>query len=111
MQESARKGIERREFGYDDIVDRVLLTMANEAALLLAEGVTTRPSDIDLVLVNGFGFPKWEGGPSFWAARQPLATLTARLEELALTTGSGFIKGDLEMFHHLDALQQYAATA
>lgn len=109
-QESARKGIERREFSRDDIVNRVLLTMANEAALLLAEGVTTRPSDIDLVLVNGFGFPKWEGGPSFWAARQPLAFLNASQEALALNTGPGFIMGDLAMFHHLDARQQHATT-
>lgn len=111
VQESARKGIERRAFSRDDIVDRVLLTMANEAALLLAEGVTTRSSDIDLVLVNGFGFPKWEAGPAFWAARQPLASLKTGQHELARLTGAGFVMGDLAMFHHLDAMQQRAATA
>ncbi|MNQ78961.1 Fatty acid oxidation complex subunit alpha [compost metagenome] len=110
VQESARKGVERREFSRDEIVERVLLTMANEAALLLAEGVSTRPSDIDLVLVNGFGFPKWEGGPSFWAARQPLATLEARQQDLAESTGPGFVKGDLALFHHLDTQQQHVAT-
>lgn len=110
VQESRRKGIERRVLSRDDIVDRALLTMANEAALLLAEGVTTRSSDIDLVMVNGFGFPKWEGGPSFWAARQSLTHLKARQEAMAGTNGPGFEKGDLAMFHHLDALQQSAAT-
>ncbi|VVN98933.1 3-hydroxyacyl-CoA dehydrogenase NAD-binding domain-containing protein [Pseudomonas fluorescens] len=110
VQESMRKGIKRRVFSRDDIVDRTLLTMANEAALLLAEGVTTRSSDIDLVMVNGFGFPKWEGGPSFWAARQSLTSLKARQEAMAGITGPSFVKGDLAMFHHLDALQQSAST-
>lgn len=110
VQESVRKGIERRVFSRDDIVDRALLTMANEAALLLAEGVTTRSSDIDLVMVNGFGFPKWEGGPSFWAARQSLTSLKARQATMADMSGSSFVKGDLAMFHHLDALQQGAST-
>ncbi|WP_028238333.1 3-hydroxyacyl-CoA dehydrogenase NAD-binding domain-containing protein [Stutzerimonas azotifigens] len=111
-RESARKGIARRTFSPGDIVERVLTTMANEAALLMTEGVTTRASDIDLVLVNGFGFPKWEGGPAFWSARQPLASLKALQQQLAAVTGAGFIKGDLAMFHHLNAFSQSdAATA
>lgn len=53
---------------------RVLLALANEAALLLAQGVSSRVGDIDLALVHGFGFPAWEGGPVFWSCRQdPLA--------------------------------------
>lgn len=61
-------------------------------------------------MVNGFGFPKWEGGPSFWTARQSLTSLNTRQEALARGIGRSFIKGDLAMFHHLDALQQGTST-
>ena len=53
----------------DAIVPRLLTAMASEAALLLAEGATTRVTDIDVAQVHGYGFPKWEGGPAFWACR------------------------------------------
>ena len=53
-----------------EIQRRALLAMVNEAALLLAEGVASRASDIDVVLVQGYGFPRWEGGPVFWARQQ-----------------------------------------
>ncbi|WP_150305832.1 3-hydroxyacyl-CoA dehydrogenase NAD-binding domain-containing protein [Pseudomonas saliphila] len=110
-QISASKAITRQPFSREAIVERVLLTMANEAALLLTEGVTTRVGDVDLVLVHGFGFPKWEGGPSFWASRQPLAHLKRRQQELARVTGHGFVKGDLALFHHMHNRQSISATA
>src|SRR5690606_6253121 len=100
-QASRDKGIERQQFTDQAIVDRVRLSMVNGAALLLAEGVTTRVGDVDLVMVNGFGFPKWQGGPAFWAAQQDLAELRQRQEALAKVTGPGFVKGDLALFHHL----------
>ena len=110
-QASRDKGIERQPFTDQAIVDRVLLSMVNEAALLLAEGVTTRVGDVDLVMVNGFGFPKWQGGPAFWAAQQDLAQLRQRQEALAKVTGPGFVKGDLALFHHLHNRPVTAATA
>ncbi|MBF5095620.1 3-hydroxyacyl-CoA dehydrogenase [Azospirillum sp. INR13] len=87
---SAAKGITRAAVSDEEIVTRVLLTMVNEAACLLSEGVATRPSDIDLVLVNGYGFPAWEGGPLFWAGRQDPAWLRAELARLGGLGGSGF---------------------
>ncbi|MGE8541785.1 MAG: 3-hydroxyacyl-CoA dehydrogenase NAD-binding domain-containing protein [Acinetobacter sp.] len=101
IQTSADKKIERQEFSSEQIVERVLLTMSNEAALLLAEGVTTRMNDIDLVMVNGFGFPKWKGGPAYWAARQDLNNLYTKQKALAEVTGAGFIAGDLSIFQKL----------
>ena len=100
-QASRDKGIERRRFTAQQIVKRALMAMVNEAALLLAEGVTTRVGDVDLVMVNGFGFPRWEGGPAYWAAQQELAQLNLDQQELAQVTGYGFIKGDLALFHHM----------
>nr|WP_316640280.1 3-hydroxyacyl-CoA dehydrogenase NAD-binding domain-containing protein [uncultured Roseateles sp.] len=95
------KGIVPRELGYAEIQHRVMLTLVNEAALLLAEGVAERATDVDVVLANGYGFPRWEGGPVFWARERAAAALAADLEELAALNGSGFVRGDVR--HLLDA--------
>lgn len=95
---SAEKGIRRRVFTAEEIVWRILVTMVNEASLLLDEGVAQRPSDVDLVLVNGYGFPRHEGGPLFWASRQDPAKLTATLDAIAAATGHGFRKGNPARF-------------
>ena len=63
----ADKGITPRPFADEEIVRRALLALVNEAALLLAEGVAERATDVDVVLANGYGFPRWEGGPVFRA--------------------------------------------
>lgn len=92
---SAQKGIARRVLPQDEIQRRALLTMANEAALLLAEGVARRASDVDVVLVNGYGFPRWEGGPVYWAKQRSDAALEKELDWLAELSGPGFRRGDL----------------
>jgi 3-hydroxyacyl-CoA dehydrogenase len=93
---SAARGITRRSLPADEIQRRALLAMANEAALLLAEGVAVRPSDVDVVLVQGYGFPRWEGGPVFWARRQDRARLEADLQALGREAGHGFVVGNLD---------------
>ncbi|HET9580398.1 MAG TPA: 3-hydroxyacyl-CoA dehydrogenase NAD-binding domain-containing protein [Usitatibacter sp.] len=95
-EHSKRKGIARRPFTREEIQWRALATMVNEAALLLGEGVAQRPSDVDLVLVNGYGFPKHEGGPLFWASRQDRARLERELDALGQATGHGFQRGDID---------------
>ncbi|MDD3017383.1 MAG: 3-hydroxyacyl-CoA dehydrogenase NAD-binding domain-containing protein [Comamonas sp.] len=94
---SARRGIARKAIGPTTIQRRALLAMANEAALLLAQGVALRASDIDVVLAHGYGFPRWEGGPVFWTRQQDLATLTRELQALAQECGHGFVVGDLSI--------------
>ena len=89
------KGITPRELSSEEIQRRVVLTLVNEAALLLAEGVAERATDVDVVLVNGYGFPRWEGGPVFWARERGAAALQADLDELAALSGSGFVRGDV----------------
>lgn len=81
----------------DAIELRALMAIVNEAALLLAEGVTTRADDIDVVLVNGYGFPRWEGGPVFWARRQPVHRLEAGLALLEQAVGAQFQRGNLAL--------------
>ena len=87
-------GLERRTLAAEEIQRRALLAMVNEAALLLAEGVAQRPGDVDVVLANGYGFPRWEGGPVFWARERGLEALCADLQWLAELSGPGFVQGD-----------------
>jgi 3-hydroxyacyl-CoA dehydrogenase len=61
----AKKGITPRSFSTDEIQQRMLQAMAAEGEALLAEGIAARPSDIDLVMINGYGFPAHRGGPMF----------------------------------------------
>jgi len=95
-QASLARGIARREIAPDEIQRRALLAMANEAALLLSEGVANRPADVDVVLVQGYGFPRWEGGPVFWARRQDRQGLEAELQQMAREAGHGFVLGNLD---------------
>jgi 3-hydroxyacyl-CoA dehydrogenase len=92
---SRRKGIARRPIAPGEIRARALAAIVNEAALLLDEGIAARASDVDLVMVNGYGFPPQHGGPLFWASRQPRAEIEAALEALAASVGHGFRRGDV----------------
>jgi 3-hydroxyacyl-CoA dehydrogenase len=94
-QASAARGLTRQPLSAEQICRRALLAMVNEAALLLAEGVAARASDIDVVLVQGYGFPRWEGGPVFWARQQDRTALARDLQALAQAAGHGFRLGDL----------------
>lgn len=96
-QASVERGIERRSLSAEEIQRRALLAMVNEAALLLSEGVATRAEDIDVVLTQGYGFPRWEGGPVFWARHQDRHRLEAELRQLASEAGHGFVLGNLEI--------------
>ena len=85
----------RRSFDNAEIQLRALLAIVNEAALLLGEGVAERATDVDVVLVNGYGFPRWEGGPVFWARDRGAEALSRDIDRLAELSGPGFIRGDI----------------
>lgn len=87
---SKAKGITRRAFTREEIQRRALAALVNEAGLLLTEGIAQRASDIDVVLVNGYGFPGHRGGPLFWAAHQPRAEIEAAIGEIERAGGLGF---------------------
>ncbi|CAN7376039.1 3-hydroxyacyl-CoA dehydrogenase NAD-binding domain-containing protein [Acidovorax delafieldii] len=93
-QARAEKGITPRIISDEEIVRRVLLALANEAALLLAEGVASHATDVDLALVNGYGFPRWEGGVVFWARERGETALSADFAWLAEINGPGSRIGD-----------------
>ncbi len=77
------KGISPRRIGSDEIRLRCLSALANEAAKVLGEGLAQRPSDIDAILLAGYGFPRWQGGPMAWAADRGLMVLRADLHRFA----------------------------
>ena len=67
----AAKSITSRQFSSEEIISRLLSAMASEGEVLLAEGIAARASDIDLVMINGYGFPAHKGGPMFAKAQTP----------------------------------------
>lgn len=67
----AEKGITPRDFSAEEIVNRLLAAMTDEGRRLLDEGIASRESDIDLVMINGYGFPAHKGGPMFAASQTP----------------------------------------
>lgn len=84
-------------FTPEQIQRRLLLAILNEAALVMAEGVASSEVDIDLALVNGYGFARWQGGPVFWGKGQDAARLRDELSALGAVSGSGFVIGDLSV--------------
>ncbi|MYA16747.1 MAG: 3-hydroxyacyl-CoA dehydrogenase [Gammaproteobacteria bacterium] len=64
---SAELGFSRREINEDEILKRCLYPLVNIGAQLLDEGVALRASDIDVVYIYGYGFPKYRGGPMYYA--------------------------------------------
>jgi 3-hydroxyacyl-CoA dehydrogenase len=80
--------IERRAISRKEIVDRCVYALVNEGAHLLGEGVALRASDIDVVYLNGYGFPAWRGGPMCYADNVGLASVLARVEEFRTRHGA-----------------------
>ncbi len=74
-------GITRREIGDDEIVQRLICPLINEAALILEENIAQRPGDIDVVWVNGYGFPVYRGGPMFYADSVGLPAILETLND------------------------------
>jgi 3-hydroxyacyl-CoA dehydrogenase len=96
-ESSAVKSIARRDFFSQEIVDRVLLTMMNEVAHLVSERVVGDATDADIALVNGYGFPRWQGGPVFMAREMGLEKLNAAIDVLEKQSGPGFKRANLNV--------------
>ncbi|NKI18639.1 3-hydroxyacyl-CoA dehydrogenase [Spongiibacter sp. KMU-166] len=91
IEEHSKKwGISRRDISADEITDRLILALINEGAKLLEEGIAERASDIDVVYVNGYGFPRWRGGPMFYAETYGLANAVNRMTQFQQQTGDDF---------------------
>ena len=74
-----QNGVRQAGFSDDDIIERSLYGMINEGARALEEGHAQRASDIDVIYVNGYGFPSWRGGPMFYADTVGLDKIVERM--------------------------------
>jgi 3-hydroxyacyl-CoA dehydrogenase len=84
------KGIEQRKIGDAEILERCIYPMINEGAKILEEGKAQRASDIDIVWINGYGWPVYRGGPMFYADTIGLKTVLAKLKEFQAKFGDDF---------------------
>lgn len=100
---AAELGIARREIGAEEIIERTLYPLVNEGAKILEEGIAARASDIDVVWVNGYGFPIGKGGPMFWAGLEGAGKIVERLEYWHRRTGRA-------IFEPAPALKRFAET-
>jgi 3-hydroxyacyl-CoA dehydrogenase len=73
----------RRDISDEEIVDRCILGLVNEGAKILEEGVAQRSSDMDIVYINGYGFPIWRGGPMFYANSIGLDKVLEKINKFA----------------------------
>jgi len=67
IRTSRELGIDRREISEEEILQRCMYPLINEGARILEEGIAQRASDLDIVWLYGFGFPRYRGGPMFYA--------------------------------------------
>ena len=89
IAEQQRKvGVNPRTVGDEEIFERMLYPMINEGARILEEGIASRPSDIDVIWMNGYGWPSWTGGPMHYADTVGLAKIADRLAFYADSTGN-----------------------
>src|SRR5262249_13084480 len=78
--EWARKaGIPRRTITNDEILERTLYALINEGAKILEEGIALRAVDIDIIYINGYGFPAYRGGPMWYADTVGLTKIYERI--------------------------------
>ena len=100
---SSQNNIERREISDQEIIDRCILALVNEGARILEEGVAQRSGDMDIVYINGYGFPIWRGGPMFYANQLGLAEVISKM--------SAFSKLDKNFWKPAPLLQKLADSS
>lgn len=66
-REAEAIGVEQREIGSEEIIERCIYALVVEGARILEEGISPRSSDIDVIYLNGYGFPRHRGGPMHYA--------------------------------------------
>jgi len=87
---AAKKGINRRTISDEEILERCIYPMINEGAKILEEGKAQRASDIDIVWINGYGWPVYRGGPMFYADLVGPEKVLAKMKNFEATMGEDF---------------------
>ena len=86
----AKSGKNPRTIPDEEILERCIYPMINEGAKILAEGKAIRPSDIDVVWVNGYGWPVYRGGPMYYGDQIGLDKVLAKMKEFEAKMGDAF---------------------
>jgi 3-hydroxyacyl-CoA dehydrogenase len=87
---AAKKGVNRRVISDEEILERCIYPMINEGAKILEEGKALRASDIDIVWINGYGWPVYRGGPMFYGDTIGLGKVLERMKMFQATMGDEF---------------------
>jgi 3-hydroxyacyl-CoA dehydrogenase len=87
---SAARTITRRTITDEEILERCLYAMINEGARLIEAGIVSRPHEIDVIWLHGFGFPAYHGGPMYYADRMGLKAVHERLLRYADQVGAEY---------------------
>jgi 3-hydroxyacyl-CoA dehydrogenase len=90
LRAAREHGIARQQIAPEEIQQRVHAAMVNEGARILSEQIAARPSDIDVVLVHGYGYPAWRGGPMHEADAIGLDVVLKRVEASCARDGVGW---------------------
>ncbi len=85
-------GITPRKISEKEIIERTQFALANEGAHILGEKIAQRASDIDVVYVHGYAYPRWRGGPMFYADNIGLKKVAAAVQRFAEGDGALFWK-------------------
>ncbi len=88
----AERGVNRRHIDDAEILERCLYPMVNEGAKILDEGMAQRASDIDIVWINGYGWPVYRGGPMFWADSVGLPAIVDKLKQYGIEPAPLLVK-------------------
>ncbi|MGZ3377914.1 MAG: 3-hydroxyacyl-CoA dehydrogenase family protein, partial [Phenylobacterium sp.] len=85
-----KSGANPRKISDEEILERCVYPMINEGAKILEEGKAIRPSDVDVVWVNGYGWPVYRGGPMHYGDQVGPAKVLAKMKEFQATMGDVF---------------------
>jgi 3-hydroxyacyl-CoA dehydrogenase len=83
----AKKGVTPRNVSSEEIVERCMYALVNEGARILEDGIAQRSADIDVVYLNGYGYPAFRGGPMFYADQVGLSEVVRVLRRIAAAPG------------------------
>ncbi|GLQ35148.1 3-hydroxyacyl-CoA dehydrogenase [Amylibacter marinus] len=85
------QGAGTARFSAEDIVNRILAAIINEGARIVEEGIAERPLDVDMVMIHGYGFPRWRGGPMAYAREKGIDQIREHMADVAAQSPNSWI--------------------
>ncbi|MCC6946661.1 MAG: enoyl-CoA hydratase/isomerase family protein [Bradyrhizobiaceae bacterium] len=108
---SKRLGFQRRTIDKQEIIERLVFSMINEGARILDEGIASRPGDIDVIWVYGYGWPVWRGGPMYYADQVGLPYIRDQLRLHAARSGDASLEPSAYLSKLADEGRGFSALA